>query len=114
MRRFPCTHNPVPPRPCTCLPASTLFEHFVRLHSFQLGRQPNITSTFVLPSADHSSFDNSQNWVLEKDTSSMPIYPTAQECCNWCRSSWDCVYWERRGFKGVSSGVHIDWVLIEK
>ena len=54
--------------------------------------------------ADHSAFSTSFSWTFERDASGMPIYPTPEDCCRWCRSSWDCVYWEHRTFTGVSRG----------
>ncbi|KAI7838650.1 hypothetical protein COHA_007576 [Chlorella ohadii] len=49
---------------------------------------------------DHSAFSTSFSWTFERDASGMPIYPTPEDCCRWCRSSWDCVYWEHRTFTG--------------
>lgn len=47
-------------------------------------------------------FDSSSSaWPYPKSDT---LLPTAEQCCEWCRGSWDCVYWELRRVEGVSDG----------
>ena len=54
------------------------------------------------PKLVYRSNSQTQPWPAEYEAVSPQ--PTPEQCCDWCRKSWDCAYWVHQSYSGVSAG----------
>ncbi|PRW45472.1 hypothetical protein C2E21_6076 [Chlorella sorokiniana] len=50
-------------------------------------------------------YSDSPNSPWPKEYTDVSEYPTPDQCCDWCRNSWDCAYWVHTSYKSSNSTV---------
>ncbi|PRW45573.1 lysosomal Pro-X carboxypeptidase-like [Chlorella sorokiniana] len=45
-------------------------------------------------------FFSSYSYSWPAEYTAVSTWPTPDQCCDWCRNSWDCAYWEHLAYSG--------------
>lgn len=71
-------------------PSQTLLTH----NSLPFFLLPMCCADPATPQIFFSDFNSA--WPKEYRNAS--TYPTPEQCCEWCRNSWDCAYWVHQSY----------------
>ncbi len=63
---------------------------------------PNCLADPAKPNLVYRTNDASRPELWPEEYTSASEWPTPEQCCDWCRKSWDCAYWVHYSYSSVS------------